>query len=266
MKSKLLTMLFLICAVLLCACTKEMPAEETALPAVTEQYTEATEPETRETTEMTSPPHSELYLSDYTAAEIWEYFEEVVLHVEYTDGTGDASLVQKWQNPIGYRIFGEPTMEDLCVLETLFFQLNQIPGFPGIYEANYGETEQLRISFLDQEVFQNSFSSVVGGEEATGATEYWYYINTNEIHSARIGYRTDLSQDIRNSVLLEEIVNTLGISDTVLRSDSITYQYSDDNTVLSDVDWLLLRLLYHPDIHCGMDAEACEAVLAELYY
>ena len=107
---------------------------------------------------------------------------------------------------------------------------------------------------------------MVNGEEATGATEFWYYTDTNEIHSARIGYRTDTDQSIRNSVLVEEIINTLGISDTVLREDSITYQYSDFNTSLSDVDWILLNLLYHPEIRCGMDADACAKVLPGLYH
>ena len=66
--------------------------------------------------------------------------------------------------------------------------------------------------------------------------------------------------------MLEEIVNTLGITDTELREDSIVYQYSNDNLCLSDVDWLILKLLYHPRIECGMDADQCEAVIRELYY
>ena len=67
-------------------------------------------------------------------------------------------------------------------------------------------------------------------------------------------------------MLLEEVVNTLGISDTVLREDSITYQYSDFNICLSDVDWILLKLLYHPEMKNGMDSEACVSVIRKLYY
>lgn len=262
MKKKLYAFLFALIW-LLCACAKENNTAEatvfeTTLPAATEIVPETTVPAV--------PRHSQLYHAAYPADRIWEYFEEVVLDVEYSSGTGNAMLVQKWLAPIQYRIFGTPTGEDLEVLNGLFAQLNQVPGFPGIQEAAEGETEQLRISFLGPDVFRASYSSAVGGEDATGATEFWYYTDTNEIHSARIGYRTDIDQSIRNSVLIEEVVNTLGISDTVLREDSITYQYSDFNAALSDVDWILLKLLYHPEIQCGMDAEDCKAVLQRLYW
>lgn len=262
MNKKLFAVLLLF--LFLCACAKEEPVPETAAdtiaaPAETAQQVSAA-------TAPTVPLHCEYYHPDYTARQIWTYFEEVILHVEYTNGTGDATLVQKWTQPIRFRFFGTPTQEDLAVLNALFAQLNRIHGFPGIREAAEGETEQLRISFLEPEVFRASYASVVGGEDAVGATEFWYDTDTNEIYSARIGYRTDLDQQTRNSILPEEIVNTLGISDTVLREDSITYQYSNDNLVLSDVDRILLALLYHPDIRCGMDAEDCAAVIGRLYY
>ena len=33
-----------------------------------------------------------------------------------------------------------------------------------------------------------------------------------------------------------------------------------------DIDLLILQLLYHPDIKCGMNASACEEVIRSLYY
>lgn len=35
---------------------------------------------------------------------------------------------------------------------------------------------------------------------------------------------------------------------------------------LTQVDELILKLLYHPDIQCGMDTAQCEAVIRTLYY
>ena len=32
------------------------------------------------------------------------------------------------------------------------------------------------------------------------------------------------------------------------------------------MDTLILKLLYHPEMQCGMHAEECEAVIRELYY
>lgn len=250
---KWLTLLLTV-SLLLSGCAKE------ALPA--ETATEIATP----VTESTGSIHSVLYLPDYTTEQIQEYFAEVVLDIEYTDGTGDANVVQKWLGPIWYGIYGTPTEEDLAVLRGLFDQLNAIEGFPGIYAAEHEGQENMSLNFLEPKAFREGFSRVVHGEDAYGATQFWYYTDTNELHTARIGYRTDLDQSVRNSVLLEEIINTLGITDTVLRPDSIVYQYSNENTALSDVDLVILKLLYDPAIRCGMNADDCRVIIREHYY
>ncbi len=212
------------------------------------------------------PAHSKLYLPEYSPREIFEYFEEVVLNTEYFDGTGNTSLVQKWNIPIRYRIYGDHTEDDLAVLNDFFTQLNEVEGFPGIGAADDEELENLTISFLNPEDFSISFSEFINGEDAYGATQFWYYTDTNDIYTANVGYRTDIDQDTRSSILIEEIVNMLGISDTELREDSIVYQYSNDNTALSDVDWVIIKLLYCPSIQCGSDYEQCRECVQQLYY
>lgn len=261
MKSKLFFLLLLTFLLFLCGCSDSVQkteietSQETAIPAVT----------VPETTESTAPLHSDRYLPEYTLEQITAYFEEVVLDIEYSDGTGNVQVVHKWMAPISYRVYGTPTEEDLAVLNSLFAELNRIPGFPGFYTAEVEGLENLSISFLEPDIFRDSYSAVVNGEDSYGATQFWYYTDSNEIYSARIGYRTDISQAERNSILVEEIINTLGISDTVQREDSITYQYSNTNTALSAVDWVLLKLLYHPDVQCGMDGEDCAVVIQGLY-
>ena len=239
------------------------PSTEPTAEPTTEPTTEPTAPPT---TQPTEPPHSALYVPGISQADMIRYFNEVVLNVEYSDGTGDATLVQKWQGPIRYRIFGDPTDRDVAMVKSLCDQLNQIPDFPGIREAEAGEYQNLTFYFMSKTDFTNNFSDVIHGEEADGAVQFWYYTATNEIHEGRIGIRTDISQQLRDSVILEEIVNLLGISDTVLRADSIVYQYGSDVTQLSQVDWAILKLLYDPAIQCGMNATQCREVLERLYY
>ena len=278
------------------AAPAETPAEPTTEAATvpTEAATEA--PETTAATEETAPPvydepdvfaetvappsatesatgdaaakpeHSVLYDAAYSQEQIWSYFQEVVLDMEYSDGAGDVTLVQKWTCPIYYRIYGVPTEEDLAVLEALFAQLNQIPGFPGIYKASGENPENCSISFLGRNDFTAAFSDVVNGEDANAATQFFYYTETNEIYSGRIGYRTDLPQAQRSSILVEEMINMLGISDTTMREDSIVYQYSDDNMAPSAVDWIILKLLYDPAMCCGFDATRCQFIVSSLYY
>ena len=261
--------LFLALCLLLCACTAKQPeitpTEVPTTEATTQPTTVPTEPAPTEP-EPTLPAHSPLYLPEYTQQEVLQYFEEVVLRMEYADGTGDVTRVQKWIAPLRYHICGTPTAEDLAILADLFAQLNEIPGFPGIYAEEDGVPGNLTIHFLARDGFDDLFLTFLNGEQANGATQFWYYTDSNEIHTANVGYRSDIDQSSRNSILLEEIVNTLGISDSELRTDSIVYQYSDENTVLSDMDWLILKLLYDPAIQCGMDFDQCRAIIEALYY
>lgn len=243
--------------------TGSVPTTTATAPSVTIE----TEPIPTETEPPapTEPEHAAYYLPEVSLEDMITYFNEVVLATEYATGDGDATLVQKWLLPIRYRIHGDPTEEDLVILEDLFAQLNAIEGFPGIHPATEDiPSADLDIRFLDLDAFNLEFSDFLQGEYSDGAVQYWYSDN-NEIYTARIGYRTDISQDIRNSVLLEEVVNLLGITDTVMREDSIVYQYSSDTTVLSEIDWALIGLLYHPDIQCGMNAAQCREVLERIY-
>ena len=68
-------------------------------------------------------------------------------------------------------------------------------------------------------------------------------------------------------MILEEIYNGLGpIQDTDLRSDSIIFSGYSTPQHLTAVDELLLRLLYHPQLTCGMDSAACQSAIRQLYY
>lgn len=275
---KRFTSLFLTLAILLSGCSGMSVSESTAPTTGSMTAPEVTAPETKLTvppdtepavTEppATKPAHSEFYLPGVSQEEMIGYFNEVVLATEYAEGSGDPSLVQKWAAPISYRITGDPTEEDIRILETLFAQLNDVEGFPGFIAADDTRpVEDLTISFLDEATFQLAFSDFLQGEYADAAVRYWYNPDTNEMTSARIGYRTDISGDTRTSILLEEVINLLGFNDTTQRPDSILYQYSSENTQLSDIDWVLIRLLYHPDIKCGMNMDACREVLETLYY
>ena len=100
--------LILLLVLALCGCAAPAapstePATAPTMPMTTVPETtipETTIPETTvpETTVpvTTAPPHSEFYLEDFPVEEIITYFNEVVLQVEYTNGTGDPSRVQKW--------------------------------------------------------------------------------------------------------------------------------------------------------------------------
>ena len=237
----------------------EIQPEKTE-PAPTE--TSVTEPAPTEPV-VTVPVHSALYLEGVCVEDVILWFHEVVLDSEFING-GDPSRLQRWEDPICYSIEGEPTQEDLAVLESFCVWLNTVEGFPGIRQASAGDWVNLRIHFTDAQGLLAVMGS--GFDGLDGAVTFWYD-GFDRIYEEVICIRTDLDQTLRNSVLLEEIYNGLGpMQDTNLRPDSIIYQEFTQPQALTAVDELLLKLLYHPDMACGMNAAECEAVIRQLYY
>jgi predicted small secreted protein len=230
---------------------------------------ESSEPETSNEPEVSSEPdepaqeeHSALYLPDYTVEDVITFFNEVCLDAEFTY-EGDSSLVQKWEVPIFYVVHGQPTDYDLVVLEGFVQLLNTIEGFPGMSPAGEEEIPNLQIHFCTLEEMVDLMGQESLGLD--GMVRFWYM--DNAIYDEIICCRTEPFQIVRNSVILEEIYNGLGpVQDTWLREDSIVYAGYSEPQVLTPMDELILKLLYHPDMRCGMNAEECEAVIRALYY
>lgn len=233
--------------------------ESTSEPEAPTQTDPPTEPEP---TDPPKPEHSPLYIPGIAVEEVILYFDEVCLDAEFSS-SGNPDLVQKWDIPIYYEIQGDCTEEDLAALNGFVAWLNTIEGFPGMYEADDPVHTNLTIHFCTEDDLLMILGDNFYGCDA-GVT-FWY--EDNAIYAATICYRDDLDQELRNSVILEEIYNGLGpVQDSDLRPDSIIYSGFSQPQSLTEIDELILKLLYHPDILCGMNAEECEAVIRELYY
>ena len=252
---------FLLCVLLMALLAGCGAVPEGTVPPIAETTAVTTETTTEATLPATEAAHSALYIPGLDVEDVIRYFNEVCLDAEIVHG-GDASLLQKWREPIYYQLNGDPTDEDVRVIEDLAAWLNTIEGFPGMYAAQEQSPANLQIHFCSQD----DMLDIMGPNftDMDGAVTFWY--QENAIYDATICCRTDLSQHLRTSVIQEEIYNGLGpIQDTMLRPDSIIYADYAEPQALTEVDMLILRLLYHPDMACGMDAAACEAVIRQLY-
>ena len=100
-----------------------------------------------------------------------------------------------------------------------------------------------------------------------GGVSFDFSLDDFGIYWEKIAVRSDIEQASRDSIIVEEIYNGLGlVMDTTERTDSIIYQYSDLNTEISGVDELLLRLHYHPDMPSGVTYDGAAQVIEGLYY
>lgn len=235
----------------------------TAEPTVTATQP-TTAPATEPTTEPSAPPeHSELYIPGLSVEDVILYFHEVCLDAEMVN-SGNPTKLQKWETPILYFCSGSYTQDDQDRMRSFVDWLNTVEGFPGMQETQDSLLANMHIYFCDQEEYLGIMGPNFAGTD--GGITFWYN-GFDEIYYAQIGYRTDIDQQTRNSVILEEIYNGLGpINDTQLRPDSIIYAEFSLPQSLTPIDELILRLLYHPQMLCGMDAAACEAVIRQLYY
>ena len=242
-----------------------VPTTETPTTAPTEPPTTApTEaPTVPPTTAATEPTHSALYMDGLSVEDVIRYFNEVCLDAEFIN-SGNPNLLQKWVIPIRYAIEGQPTEKDMAVLENFEAWLNTIPGFPGMAPAESQLATNLTIHFCTEQELLSILGDNFSGTD--GGVTFWYN-GANQIYTAVICYRTDLEQYTRNSVILEEIYNGLGpVQDTNLRADSMIYSGFSTPQELTAVDELILKLLYSPEMKCGMTVTECEAVIRSLYY
>lgn len=264
---KILFVLFL--SIFLVACDDStLPIETipTTIPDTTQIETTDTEPTETEPTEATIPDtkplHSPLYIDGLSADDVITYFSEVCLDAEFVN-SGNAKVLQKWVQPIYYQVNGTPTKEDLATFDKFTHWLNTIEGFPGISEADNDHKANLQIHFCTQSdmlsLMGNNFTNM------DGAVTFWY--RNDRIYEAIICYRADIDQVVRNSVILEEIYNGIGpIQDTSLRQDSIIFSGFSTPQELTEIDKLILKLLYNPQLRCGMDARECAEIIRQLYY
>lgn len=253
---------------LLWGCVSQDPAGQPATSATTEATASVTtqptaEPTTEPTAGSTAPEHSALYIPPVTVEDVIRYFNEVCLDAEFVNA-GDPTRLQKWVVPLRYYIYGQPTEKDMEVLESFTSWLNAVEGFPGMHPADAPQLANLQIHFCGPEEYIDLMGDNFHGTD--GGVTFWYN-GADQIYNAAIGIRTDLDQQVRNSVILEELYNGLGpVNDTWERLTSVIYTGYSSPQWLSQEDQLILQLLYHPLMECGMDAAQCQEIIRQLYY
>lgn len=254
--------LVLIIFLVFSGCGLAVP-ENTHLPTVPETSAPPTQsPTETPTVAPTAPPHSALYIPGVNADDVVLYFNEVCLSAEFIN-SGDPSFLQRWEEPICYALHGAYTPEDIEKIENFAAWLNTVEGFPGIFEAEEVWQSNLDIHFCDQDELIDRMGDNFYGTD--GAVTFWY--DNDIIYNAIICIRTDLDQQLRNSVILEELYNGLGpIQDTSLRPASIIYAEFSQPQELTAMDQLILKLLYHPQLRPGMTSQECETIIRSLYY
>ncbi len=213
----------------------------------------------------TEPPHSPYYLPYYLPEDVVFWFQEVALAGEFPEDPEDMAnyQVKRWENEIRYQIVGAPTEEDLVTVRDFWDRMGQIKGFPPVTETDCAEDANYVIHFYTHQDMMESDETI---DNATnGFVRVWWNGNL-ELESAMVYICTEDEQHYRNRVIRHELYQSLGMLQDTIREDSMIYQMTLEADDYSELDMLLMQLLYHEDIAVGMGIEECTQVIEALYY
>lgn len=208
---------------------------------------------------------SDVYDS-YTTQEIIDYFIEVGMYSEYDayGNPGGSHPIVKWTSPISVAMSGNYTEEDVLLLSALMDELDSIDGFPGFYTVSDYASASMRMRFAmaDEMNYVQGFYN----PSFDGYFTAWWWNSTLSIYDAQIYYRAEnLEQYYRNPTLCEELLQALGLmNDSYAYPDSLFYEPYNTVQWPSDLDWVIVELLYDPAIYPGMSEYECRAVLADI--
>lgn len=244
---------------ILCACApKDLP--EASVPPVQPTPTSAPSP----TPTPAAPSDWIGKDTGLSAEELIDYFVEVALYTEYDeDGTSATRALSKWRQPIFYYLTGDYTAEDKEILDRLVNELNQISGFPDLCPINNPSAANMTISFLSRAEMDARLMSQYGS--CNGFATFQWYNDTHELFSAEILYCTDMDSSIRSSVICEELLQALGLgNDSGKYPDSVFYQYGDQASWPSPLDWTMVQLLYNRQLFLGMNENEVRQTLTSV--
>lgn len=275
----------LLCIVMLCACNKEPSNLTTARQPSYEFQTTPTAiaPTVPATTEIAvgNTVGTQIF---YTSANIWSDFDDVQRYdntpvdttltpsdvtvfnyplqtvlayfseIAFADeGEGAIGAARKWIKPIYYEIYGTADEVNVTVIRWISEYLNGISGFPGMFSATPTNKANVRFYFGNLTFVQNALG--ITDNTVQSCTRIFYNADDYRIQLSKIGIVTDTtSREVRNSLILEETLQMLGLNQNSLNyPQSLFYKANALPQVPDELDLSIVRLLYSPVIKCGMN-------------
>lgn len=224
----------------------------------------------------------------YTKEQVLDFFETVALQAEYSsedmpllsnNGSSDAVIATvtthplvKWtQDTIYYTINGEKSAPDtVTIIRKVITDLNEIPNLPEILPADEEHSADLTIEIGTQIAIQslqqtqsNGFNTIAYDLTDYHITRGAVYLYPMEINDTNMPANTNnstttmyLTRNRINHIITEELTQTMGLpNDCTDYPESILDDDANEATSLSDLDKLILIMMYSDKFTNGMSAE-----------
>ena len=182
--------------------------------------------------------------------------------VEYSSGgsQGEATKLTRWEDTINIYVYGKPAKQDLQDLNKFLMEIAvHCPNMPNIRLVESESESNVTIWYGPLKEMKDHLLSYTDGNWG-----YFSYLHSGyTMTRGTIAIATDVNNAASKKHLLqEELVGLFGLTNDHDRySDSILYQAWTTTPQLCDVDWLMLNMLYDPDLRPGMTAKEAYNIL-----
>jgi len=203
----------------------------------------------------TAPPTPSTTLAVAYPQAALDYFVEIAFGPEFGGGP---RAIRKWVHDVEIVVHGEPNAEDLATLDDVVADLNAII-----------ETIEVRIvpSGGNVDLYfapEPEFSEIEPNYVPTNMGFFWVWWDfRGNITSSRVLVSTTgLTQAERNHIIREELTQQMGLmSDSYSYSDSIFQQAWTTTQSYSELDEIMIELLYLPQVEAGMGVDQALAAI-----
>lgn len=207
---------------------------------------------------------SEPELSDHQLAVI-DYFQEIALGFEFGNAS---SITRKWNSDMKIFVGGTKHPYLLEELEKVTTEINHLAtdGF-SVEIVDDSLQSNYYLFFGTGEAYAQLYPSQASYVDSNwGLFNIWWnsnnYLNTGNMY-------VDIERPTQNEqkhLLREELTQSLGLAkDSPLYQESIFQTEWTSTREFSTIDKELIRLLYHPEMSVGLNANQVETRLKEIF-
>lgn len=184
---------------------------------------------------------------------------------DYTKTVRRDALI-RWTDCIYVQAKGSPTSEDLEELKRFLAELGlRVPEMPCIFLTDDDNEANLTIYYAPKQQLPDLMSGYP--EHDLGWSHVWWK-DEYPIYKGEVGIASDeTDQNQRNYLMRRHLVGSLGlIGWQDLYDDSVLYDSWTWVQTLSEVDWMMLNMLYTPFVRHGMTYEQVREIIENRFF
>lgn len=196
----------------------------------------------------------------YSNTEIIEYFKSIALGFEYGE---PSEITRRWEEDINLYLGGNITNENLIEINRIIDEINELITIDislNIVNDSINSNHYLYIG--SREAYNNIFPDNIVNQIGS----FWTYFDSNNLFFyCRAYVDSNVSSIQQKHLIREELTQSLGLAkDSYTYMESIFQQRSTLTTEYAQIDRELIRLLYHPQMSAGLDADEVENVILKI--